>query len=58
VHARVDQGALAVPGILAALDGAGIPARAVTVSRPSLDDVYLHHTGRDFHSDDEQGTSR
>jgi ABC-2 type transport system ATP-binding protein len=55
VHARVEQGALAVPGILAALDGAGIPARAVTVSRPSLDDVYLHHTGRDFHSDDEAG---
>ncbi len=55
VHARVDQGALAVPGILAALDGAGIAARAVTVSRPSLDDVYLHHTGRDFHSDDEAG---
>jgi ABC-2 type transport system ATP-binding protein len=55
VHARVEQGALAVPGILAALDGAGIPARAVTVSRPSLDDVYLHHTGRDFHTDDEAG---
>jgi len=55
VHARVDQGAQAVPGILAALDGAGIPARAVTVSRPSLVDVYLHHTGRDFHADDEAG---
>jgi ABC-2 type transport system ATP-binding protein len=58
VHARVEQGALAVPGILAALDGAGIHARAVTVSRPSLDDVYLHHTGRDFHSDDEEGVAR
>jgi ABC-2 type transport system ATP-binding protein len=55
VHARVDQGARAVPVILAALDGAGIPARAVTVSRPSLDDVYLHHTGRDFRADDEAG---
>ena len=29
---------------------------AVTVSRPSLDDVYLHYTGRDFHSDDRAGT--
>ena len=55
VHARVDQGARAVPVILAALDGAGIHARAVTVSRPSLDDVYLHHTGRDFHADDRAG---
>ena len=56
VHARVEQGARAVPGILAALDGAGLSARAVTVSRPSLDDVYLHHTGRAFRSDDEAGT--
>ena len=56
VHARVEQGARAVPGILGALDGAGLSARAVTVSRPSLDDVYLHHTGRDFRSDDEAGT--
>ena len=55
IHARVDQGARAVPVILGALDGAGISVRAVTVSRPSLDDVYLHHTGRDFHTDDRAG---
>jgi ABC-2 type transport system ATP-binding protein len=52
LHLRVDQGAQAVPVILAALDGAGAVVNAVTVSRPSLDDVYLHHTGRDFASDD------
>ena len=34
---------------------AGLAARAVTVSRPSLDDVYLHHTGRAFQSDDLAG---
>jgi ABC-2 type transport system ATP-binding protein len=56
LHARVEHGAQAVPGILAALDTAGIPVAAVTVSRPSLDDVYLHHTGRDFRSDDQAGT--
>ena len=56
VHARVEQGAQAVPGMLAALDGGGIDVNAVTVSRPSLDDVYLHYTGRDFHSDDRAGT--
>jgi ABC-2 type transport system ATP-binding protein len=55
VHARVGNGAQAVPGILGALEGAGVGVRAVTVSRPSLDDVYLHHTGRDFRSDDEAG---
>ena len=56
VHARVEHGARAVPGMLAALDGAGVDVRSVTVSRPSLDDVYLHYTGRDFHSDDRAGT--
>jgi ABC-2 type transport system ATP-binding protein len=55
VHARVERGAEAVPGMLAALDGGGISVRAVTVSRPSLDEVYLHYTGRDFHSDDAAG---
>ncbi len=55
IHARVEHGAQAVPAILAALDAAGAPARSVTVARPSLDDVYLHYTGRDFHSDDEAG---
>ncbi len=50
---RVEHGARAVPLILAALDSARIGVRAVTVARPSLDDVYLHHTGRDFRADDE-----
>jgi len=48
LHARVDDGASAVPAVLAALDGAGVRVAAVTVSRPSLDDVYLQHTGRSF----------
>jgi ABC-2 type transport system ATP-binding protein len=48
VSARSDDGAAAVPGILAALDRAGVPATAVTVARPSLDDVYLRHTGRRY----------
>jgi ABC-2 type transport system ATP-binding protein len=56
LHARVEHGAQAVPGILAALDAVGVPVAAVTVSRPSLDDVYLHHTGRDFRSDDQAST--
>jgi ABC-2 type transport system ATP-binding protein len=55
LHARVQHGAQAVPAILSALDGRGVPVAAVTVSRPSLDDVYLHYTGREFRSDDEAG---
>jgi hypothetical protein len=26
----------------------------VTTARPSLDDVYLHYTGRDFAAEDEE----
>jgi len=45
LRARADDGARAVPAVLAALDEAGTPATAVTVARPSLDDVYLQHVG-------------
>jgi ABC-2 type transport system ATP-binding protein len=48
VRTRVPNGAQAIPSVLAALDEAGIPVVAVTTSRPSLDDVYLHYTGRAF----------
>ncbi len=48
VHLRVDDGARAVPGLLSALEAAGIIAASVTVARPSLDDVYLHYAGRSF----------
>jgi ABC-2 type transport system ATP-binding protein len=37
-----------VPAVLAALEAAGLGAAEVTIARPSLDDVYLRHTGRAF----------
>ena len=52
IVARAENGGAAVPHILAALDSAGIRVASVSVSRPSLDDVYLHFTGRDFTSED------
>jgi ABC-2 type transport system ATP-binding protein len=48
LHARVDDGARAVPAVLAALDAHSIPVATVTVARPSLDDVYLRYAGRSF----------
>ena len=48
LRARADAGARAVPAVLAALEAAGLPVAAATVSRPSLDDVYLRHAGRTF----------
>jgi ABC-2 type transport system ATP-binding protein len=48
LRARADHGASAVPAVLSALDSAGVGVASVTVARPSLDDVYLRHTGRAF----------
>src|SRR5262245_16628622 len=53
LRARVERGASAVPAVLSALEGAGIGVASVTVSRPSLDDVYLRHTGRSFRPTEE-----
>jgi len=49
---RVPDGGQALPRILAALGEAGIGVSSVSVNRPSLDDVYLHYTGRDFSAED------
>jgi ABC-2 type transport system ATP-binding protein len=48
LRARAESGARAVPGVLAALDESGIAVASVTVARPSLDDVYVRHVGREF----------
>ena len=53
LRARAERGASAVPIVLSALEGAGIGVASVTVSRPSLDDVYLRHTGRAYRQTEE-----
>ena len=55
LRSRVASGARAIPAILSALDSRGIVVEAVTTHRPSLDDVYLHYTGREFSAEDEAG---
>jgi len=52
LRTRVPNGAQAVPAILSALEGRGVHVESVTTHRPSLDDVYLHYTGREFASED------
>jgi len=42
----VDDGAAAVPDIVRLLDETDIRPGAITLSRPSLDDVFLAATGR------------
>jgi len=58
LRARVEHSARAVPAVLQALESHGLAVDSVTVSRPSLDDVYLRHTGRAFAEADEAGGKR
>jgi ABC-2 type transport system ATP-binding protein len=53
LRARADEGARALPAVVAALENAGVAVAAARLSRPSLDDVYLRHAGRTFAQADE-----
>jgi ABC-2 type transport system ATP-binding protein len=46
LYARAEQGATALPRMLLALQSDDVAVISVRVSRPTLDDVYLQHTGR------------
>lgn len=46
IHLVVEGGESALPAMLRLLDGAALPIRTVTMSRPTLDDVFLKLTGR------------
>ncbi len=54
LRARADDGGRAVPAVLQALELQGVAVASVRVARPSLDDVYLKHTGRTFEEAEEQ----
>jgi ABC-2 type transport system ATP-binding protein len=56
LRSRVASGARAIPTILSALEARGIGVESVMTHRPSLDDVYLHYTGREFAAEDEAGS--
>ncbi|HEX4519816.1 MAG TPA: ATP-binding cassette domain-containing protein [Gaiellaceae bacterium] len=53
VRARARNGARAMPPALAALEAAGLSVASVTMAHPSLDEVYLRHTGRSFRQAEE-----
>jgi ABC-2 type transport system ATP-binding protein len=48
LRGRAAVGAVALPQVLGALDDASLKVASATVARPSLDDVYLKHTGHAF----------
>ena len=51
----VDHGEEALPVLLRTLDGAGITMSAISLSRPTLDDVFLTLTGRSLRDDSPGG---
>jgi len=55
VRARADNGGTVVPAMITALESGGARVASVRVTRPSLDDVYLRHTGRTFSEADSGG---
>jgi len=46
VRLYVERGETALPAILRIVDGAGLELREISLTRPSLDDVFLRQTGR------------
>lgn len=48
LRARTHHASATIPRVLSVLDNADIDVVSATVYRPSLDDVYLQHTGRAF----------
>ena len=57
LHVRAPHGASAVPGILSTLESSSLRVASVKISRPSLDDVYLQHTGRTFQEAEQQSAT-
>ena len=52
VHLNIKDGERMMPELLRALDAKDLEAQTVTLSRPSLDDVFLKYTGRSLREDD------
>jgi ABC-2 type transport system ATP-binding protein len=53
----VNDGASAIPSIMQLLSGQGIEVKTITMSRPSLDDVFLKYTGKTIRAQEGQRTS-
>jgi ABC-2 type transport system ATP-binding protein len=51
VYLTIKDGEAMMPDLLRALDAKNLEAQGVTLSRPSLDDVFLKYTGRSLRED-------
>ena len=52
VHMNIPDGERMMPELLRLLDARSFEAQTVTLSRPSLDDVFLKYTGRSLREDE------
>jgi ABC-2 type transport system ATP-binding protein len=52
VHLNIKDGETMMPELLRWLDAKNLRAQSVTLSRPSLDDVFLKYTGRSLREDE------
>ncbi len=51
VHLTIKEGEHMMPELLRSLDAKSLEAQTMTLSRPSLDDVFLKYTGRSLRED-------
>ena len=51
IHLTIKDGERKIADLLRSLDAKNLEAQAVTLSRPSLDDVFLKYTGRSLRED-------
>ena len=54
---HVEKGETDLPRILRVLDGNGLTVQTISLSRPTLDDVFVKHTGRTMREEEGQRTT-
>jgi ABC-2 type transport system ATP-binding protein len=57
VRLYVDDGGTALPQLIRVLDQAAVGIRSISMSEPTLDDVFLRQTGRSLRDDGVGGGS-
>jgi ABC-2 type transport system ATP-binding protein len=57
VRLYVDEGGTALPQLIRLLDASGIGVRSISMSEPTLDDVFLRQTGRSLRDEGAAGSA-
>ena len=57
LNVYVEKGETDLPRILRVLDGNGLTVQTISLSRPTLDDVFLKYTGRTMRDEEGQRTT-